>query len=460
MKITVAEICKATGGQLLAGKMETEITGVAIDSRQVKINDLFVAFAGERTDGHKYLNQCAALGAAAALVEQEVDLPPRLAVIRVDSTLYAIQELARWYRTLFPGVKVVGITGSSGKTTTKELTAAALSGSFTFLKSQGNQNNEIGLPLTIFALREDIQVAVLEMGMSDLGEIARLCEIAAPDIGLITNIGEAHIERLGSRENILRAKYELAEGLKPGGILIYNGDDPFLIQRVKQETRDIQLIPCGLSAANHFRATDILANARGSRYTLHWPEGVQAIELKVPGRHNVGNSLLAFAAATVLGAEPSLAAQGLGTTRGEKGRMDVSVIQGLTIIDDAYNANPSSMKAALEYLANLPGPRRIAFLGDMLELGDISVAAHQEVGALAAQLGVNLLVAVGNLAGEVTQGALQGGMPPEQVLSFPSSQDAIGALNLLLPGDVVLLKGSRGAKMEVLLEFLKDGGSN
>jgi UDP-N-acetylmuramoyl-tripeptide--D-alanyl-D-alanine ligase len=460
MKITVAQICKATGGRLLAGKIEAEVTGVAIDSRQVKAKDLFVAFTGERTEGHNYLNHCAALGAAAALVEQEVDLPPGLAVIRVSSTLYAIQELARWYRTLFPGVKVVGITGSSGKTTTKELTAAALSGGFTLLKSQGNQNNELGLPLTMFALREDIQVAVLEMGMSDLGEIGRLCEIASPDIGIITNIGEAHMERLGSKESILRAKYELAEGLKPGGTLIYNGDDPFLIRRVKEEIRDIQLIPCGLSAKNLFRATDILADAQGSSYTLHWQGGIQAIELQVPGRHNVGNSLLAFAAAAVLGVEPILAAQGLETTRGEKGRMDVSEIYGMTVIDDAYNANPSSMRAALEYLASLLAPRRIAFLGDMLELGDFSVAAHRDLGTLAAQLGVDIVIAVGHFAGDVTQGALQGGMSPEQVLSFPSSQDASQALDLLQPGDVVLLKGSRGLKMEVILEFFKHGGSN
>ena len=460
MEISLEEICQIVAGRPSPGRLDQKVRAVATDSRKAVADSLFVAFVGENVDGHNYLLDSSRRGAIAALVERETEAPEGFVTIRVDNTQDALQRLAAWHRRQFNNVQVLGITGSSGKTTTKELAAAVLAQEYSVLKTPGNQNNEIGLPMTMFALEEEYQWAVLEMGMSAPGEIRQLCWISQPAVGIITNIGVAHMAFLGSKEAISAAKFELAEDLAPPGLLILNGDDA--LQRCRAAgglPRVERTVFYGLDPGNDYRAAKIDSSTSGSRFEVHWQGKSILVTLNLPGRHNISNALAAFAAGVELGIPPEKIVLGLAQVRGEVRRGQAFEIRGLTVIDDSYNANPDSARCALEVLSSYPPERRkVAFLGDMLELGEIAPEKHQQLGADAAANGVELLVAVGRFAEHIRRGAIRAGMDGAKVFLWPDSAQAIAAVEFLEPGDVVLVKGSLGIKMDIIVQYLKDGG--
>lgn len=460
MEITLRTAVEIVGGVPSQGNLDQALTSVVIDSRKAIPGSLFVAFAGENVDGHDFLEDCARRGALAALVERDVPAPPGLVTIRVSNTLRALQNLAARQRHNLDNLHVLGVTGSSGKTTTKELIAGILSQGYSVLKTQGNLNNEIGLPLTMFEINPGHQWAVLEMGMNAPGEITTLCSISRPGIGVITNIGVAHFEHMGSREAILNAKFELAQGLVPPAILILNGDDELQRRRAREGLPGVErVLFYGLEEGNDVRGAAIESNLEGSNFDVYWQGKKFHVSLPLPGRHNVSNALAACTAGLALGISPEKIARGLAGTMGEKRRLQTFEVAGMTVIDDSYNANPDSTARALEILGQYPQERRkVAFLGDMLELGPIAPAEHRLIGAAAAKNGVDFLVAVGKYAEYIRQGAVEGGLSRDLVLIWPDSNTGRTTPGFLESGDVILVKGSLGVKMDVIVQILKDGG--
>jgi UDP-N-acetylmuramoyl-tripeptide--D-alanyl-D-alanine ligase len=453
------------------GAERVGIGEVCIDSRQARPGSLFVAFAGERVDGHAYVGDALAGGAVAALVERPVDVDgaaclgagraaAELAlpvVIQVEDTLAALQALAGAHRRSLPDARVVAITGSVGKTTTKEAVAAVLSAAGPTLKSEGNLNNEIGLPLTLTRLTAEHRYVVLEMGMYALGEIALLCEIAAPELGVVTNVEPVHLERLGSIERIAEAKGELVRALPADGLAVLNGDDA-------RARGMAQWAPCptftyGLGKGNDFRAQDLVSLGLGGvRFAIRGPDGGSdggaEIHSRALGRHQVMNALAAAAVAR---------AEGIGweTIAGALGAMSPGLrlvprrgAGGVQILDDSYNASPSATMGALEVLSELRG-RRVAVLGDMLELGAAEEEGHRQVGRQAA-LCVDMLVTVGPRARIMAEEARKAGLM--RTWSLASNAEAIDLLRGELgSGDVVLVKGSRGMAMEEIVRALEEG---
>ncbi|MTI95034.1 MAG: UDP-N-acetylmuramoyl-tripeptide--D-alanyl-D-alanine ligase [Firmicutes bacterium] len=457
MNIQVSTLAAVVNGRLMGGDPLAAVTSACIDSRKVAPGSLFVAFKGENTDGHLYLEDCLGRGAVAALVEKAVEAPEGLAVIHVQNTLIALQELAAWWRRRF-ALQAIGVTGSSGKTTTKELIAAVVEAGFTTIKTLGNHNNEIGLPLRMLDLDEKHQVAVLEMGMDARGQIARLCEISQPGIGVITNIGDSHLEKLGSRENIRLAKMELAHNLTEPKILIVNGDDPFLRDYALDTASDWTALTYGFGRGNNFRAGEVKEGPRGVDFTVFWDDKCIDVSVPMPGDHNVLNALAAFTVGIQLGMEPATIVRGLETARNAAGRLNIKHVGELTVIDDSYNSNPDSVRAAFKVLLRQPGKRHVAFVGDMLELGSSTETSHYQMGQIAANLGIDLLVAVGDWSETVATGALAAGLDAGQIQTYTDSRAASAALAMLKPDDVVLFKGSRGIQMETLVALLENGG--
>ncbi len=449
------EIIEACSGKLLQGKPEQQLSGFVIDSRQVKAGDFFIPFAGERTDGHLYIKRAGEMGAAGAFHElrQAPDpaIHPDFLLIGVEDTLSALQQLAAVYRKRFD-LPVVGITGSTGKTTTKDFIAGVLSAKYNVLKTTGNLNNEIGLPLTLLQLEKDHEVAVLEMGMSAGGEIKTLCEIASPSIGVITNIGEAHIELLGSIEAIAEAKKELLDYLGSGGVAILNGDDPRLLDLGKRFPGKVYYY--GFNQGD-IKGLQLSQKGEKSFFRGRFPNNSEGwFESPLPGRESVSNALAALTVGYILELSLPQMQKGLKASQSTAGRFQVlHNRQGMVVIDDTYNANPSSVKAALRLLADLGGQKTVAVLGDMLELGDSAREAHLAVGRFAADCGLGCLITVGELAREMAKGAGSAGMA-----NYPCADhdQALAALKKL-PLDKnwsVLVKGSRGMKMEIIVQSL------
>jgi UDP-N-acetylmuramoyl-tripeptide--D-alanyl-D-alanine ligase len=443
------------------------VAGVFIDSRQVKPGGIFVALLGEREDGHTYVRKAFEAGARLALIEHAVDagapeldltapavvaaIPPA-ACIKVSHTLGALQQLAAYWRTVQSQVRVVGITGSVGKTSTKELVWSVLRRRFSTMRSEGNYNNEIGLPLTLLGIDEPCQRVVLEMGMYDLGEIRQLAEIARPAVGVITNVGPTHLERLKTIERVAQAKSELVQALPADGWAILNCDDPLV--RAMAELTAARVFYYGLDAAANLWASDIESKGlEGIRLTLHF--GRDAIHVRVPllGRHSVHTVLRAAAVGLVEGLSWEEIVPGLQDMSASIRLVAADGPHGSTILDDTYNSSPASAIAALNLLDDLSG-RRIAVLGDMLELGDETDAGHRKVGRRVVDVAA-ILITVGSLASIIAREALALGMPKENVLSVDTNAQAIEALNgLIRAGDVVLIKGSRGVKMEEIVSAL------
>lgn len=445
-------VARITAGEFSGKKTSCQLSGISTDSRNISPGELFVPLRGERFDGHDYLSQAVENGAAACLSEEVVE-GLSVPVVRVTNTLHALGDLAAAYRLQLQG-PLVAVTGSAGKTTTKEMLAAILEKVGPGLKTAGNFNNLIGLPLTLFRLQPEHQWAVLEMGTSALGEIERLTEIAVPTVGIITNVGPAHLETLHGLDGVARSKGELFAGLS-GGTAIINLDDPRVA--CLPVANGVRKVGYGLCAEAQVRAERIEPAADSVCFDLQFAGQSQKIFLKVPGRHNVHNVLAAAAAALVLEVPLEKIAAGLNGFVPSPGRMNLSPLScGGVLLDDSYNANPLSVSVALDALAAQKGRgRRVAVLGDMLELGSGATQMHREVGAKAAGV-VDLLIAVGEYAGEMVSGAAGAGMPAGQLVAVADAAAAIAYLqNNQRPGDRILVKGSRGIELERVVVALR-----
>lgn len=454
LKMTMQEISQALPGRLVQGPADQVISQVCIDSRKVEAGDLFFALRGERVDGHRFAAQ-AALDGAGGLVLSELpaDLPAATPVLLVPDTLQALQQLAAYNRSKV-AVPVVGITGSTGKTTTKDMVAAVLAQSYRTLKTAGNFNNELGLPLTLLGLNQEHQAAVVEMGMRGLGEITALCRIAQPTGAVITNIGETHLELLGSVANIARAKGELLEAIPAHGYALLNAESPLMREQAKRCPGRVWFY--AIDGPADITARDIVWDGAKLSYRALYPGGSGTIVLPVPGRHNVLNSLAALGVGLMLGLSFEAIAAGLAGVTMTGMRLEIKRNQGITVINDAYNANPTSTKAALAVLSEMAADgRKIAVLGNMFELGERACAGHREVGAAAAGLPVAGLVTVGDLAGWIAEGAEAAGLSRDSIFRCSDNQQAVHVLKeLLTAGDTVLVKGSRGMQMEEIVRAL------
>lgn len=452
--MTMAQAAVAMEAEILQGDPNRVISSVCIDTRKIKPGELFFALKGERFDGHEFVSRAAEAGAAGVVLERPVPgLPPELVVLRANDSLAGLQSLARHNREQY-NIPVVGVTGSSGKTTTKDMVAAVLGVKMPVLKTIGNFNNEIGLPLTLLDIDPHHRAVVAEMAMRGLGEIDALCQIARPTGAVITNIGEAHFERLGSVENIARAKGEILDHIPAEGFAILNGESPFMEREARRCKGRVLFY--GMSGGMDIIARDIRLESGGNHFVAHF--GGQQLELFVPiaGRHNVMNALAALGVGWQLGLSGDEIARGLANIVLTGMRLEVKEVNGITIINDAYNANPSSAKAALQVLKEAAAGRRtVAVLGNMLELGERAVSGHREVGEAAAGAGVQQLLTVGGLARHIADGASSAGLPSGKIYPCENNAGAVEILQKLLqPGDVVLVKGSRGMKMEEIVNCL------
>jgi UDP-N-acetylmuramoyl-tripeptide--D-alanyl-D-alanine ligase len=448
---TFEKIAHWAEGRLEAGDPRGTVTNVCTDSRALKAGDLFVALRGEKFDAHTFIAEAAKRGAAGAIVEEfPAELPPGFAVIRVADTLRGLQQLGANYRRTL-SLQVVGLTGSNGKTSTKDLTAAALGENFQVTKTEGNFNNHIGVPLTLLRARDADQIGVFEMGMNHPGEIAPLAAMAAPEVGIITNIGMAHIEFMGSREAIAQEKGMLAEALPPSGTLILSAHDDFSQAIAARSKADVVL--AGIGKGEVF-ASDLHAHATGTKFVLHADGHKADAELSVPGEHMVRNAVLAVAAGRVFGLSLEECAVGLTKLRLTKGRLEQKVIRGIQVIDDTYNANPDSVVAALHTLASMSAAgRRVAVLGRMGELGAEAERGHRLVGEAAAKAHLDCVIGVGAEAQWITEAAWRGGV--EKIVHVETTEEATKVLrDYAKAGDVVLVKGSRSARMERIVEGL------
>ncbi len=447
--ITVKEIVLATGGTLLWGNEETAISSVCIDNRKVTPDSLFIPLIGERFDAHDFIESALSTGAEVTLTAgaDKVNASWGKAAILVADTRLALGALSAYYRKKF-SLPLVAITGSVGKTTVKELTYAALSAAKNTLKTDGNFNNEIGLPLTLFRLEESHEAAIIEMGMSGFGEIDALASMATPDIGIITNIGMSHIEKLGSQENIYKAKSELFAHIKEGGIVILNGEDPILAAH-KNEIKH-RVISCGLAPDYDLYADNITSTPDSVTFTAVWKNEKTIITLGFPGEHNVVNALLACAAALCLGISMETAAKGLSAYVPDNQRMQLIDAGGITIINDCYNAAPASVSAAIRVLCAREG-RKIAVLGDIKELGEFAESAHRTIGKETKESGLDAVFAFGENAKWIAESA-------EGIARHYDDIDALNAdlSAFVKEGDNVLIKASRAMKLERVTAYLTE----
>ncbi|MCL6589426.1 MAG: UDP-N-acetylmuramoyl-tripeptide--D-alanyl-D-alanine ligase [Firmicutes bacterium] len=460
------ELITATGGVLRQGAPEQLISGITTDSRRIKPGELFLALRGERFDGHDFIPAAINNGAAAIMTMDDITVNEPVAVIQTPDTLAAYGAIARFHRERFR-IPVIGITGSNGKTTTKDLAAAVLAQKYNTVRTEANYNNEIGLPATLLNITPETEVAIVEMGMRGLGQIRELAGIARPDMAIVTNVGLTHLELLGSQENIAKAKAELVEALPSGGVAILNGDDEY-VRRMGALTR-ARPVYFGLDYPDlDYRAEILAMDENGSRFqvTARGAGGGEgrtfSIALPVSGAHNILNALAAIATALELGVSEALIQRGLSNPPLSEKRLKRLAKNGYSIMDDTYNASPASVKSALDVLALNQNSRKIAVLGDMLELGPRSAGIHREAGRYAADIGVHILFCYGELAREFLAGFQENINPghPGQGRHFTSKRALIQELKpILQPGDVILIKGSRGMKMEEITAALMDEGN-
>ncbi|MCM3768038.1 UDP-N-acetylmuramoyl-tripeptide--D-alanyl-D-alanine ligase [Neobacillus niacini] len=431
------------------------ISGVTIDSRKIEPGNLFVPFQGEHVDGHDYVIQSIHNGAAAALWQKDVPNPPKdLPILLVDDCLVALQELARSYRREL-SVKVVGITGSNGKTTAKDMTSSLLALKYKVQKTEGNFNNHIGLPLTVLGLREDTEIAVLEMGMSGRGEIEFLTKLACPDAVVITNIGESHLLDLGSREGIAEAKLEILQGLKDGGLAVLHGDEPLLMERIHRFKGNVEVQTFGRSETNNLYPTEIHQLDQGNSFKIN--ASAETFELPVLGTHNILNALASMLIARHFSIPFEKMKEGLRGVKLTNMRMElVEGKHGEKIINDAYNASPTSMMAAIELVANLRGyDRKILVLGDMLELGPQEEQYHYQIGEGLDPDKIDFVFTYGELGSHIAHGARKT-LGEQRVFAFMEKSELIKALDQHVDNhSLVLVKASRGMKLEEVVKALQ-----
>lgn len=455
------------GGMLSPNQDENKmIHGVGTDSRTIQLDQLFVPIVGEKFDGHQFARQVLDQGAGAVLWQRDHELAPEGPVILVDDTLTALQTLAKAYLQQSKA-KVVGITGSNGKTTVKDMVTALLETRYKVHKTKGNFNNHIGLPLTVLAMEEGTEIIVLEMGMSGRHEIELLSRLAHPDIAVITNIGEAHLMQLGSREEIARAKVEIVSGMKPGGLLVYHGDEPLISQVLEEEAtvkpEGLRTFTFGTESDNDSYPTGLMFHGKGIVFTSSRYSG-EAFSLPLLGQHNVVNALAAMAVADELGVLEDEIREGFQGLKLSGMRIEcVETRHGVTVLNDAYNSSPTAVKAAVDVLGNMKGYRhRIAVLGDMLELGPKEAEFHAEIGQYLSPDKVDIVFAYGPLSYHTAEAA-RNHYPENTVFAFVDKEALIAALlEQITSKDVVLVKASRGMRLEQVVEALKElpGGND
>ncbi|OQZ03618.1 MAG: hypothetical protein B6D34_06765 [Candidatus Brocadia sp. UTAMX1] len=445
------EIIEAVGGQnVCAGKNE-RVKGVSIDSRTIRKGDLFFALKGERVDGHQFIVPAMNAGAVGAVVSRggEIDFGyEQFPIICVNDTATALGELARYYRKKL-SAKIIGITGSNGKTTTKEMAYHVLSQFGSVVRSQRSFNNFIGVPLTIFEIENRHQYGVLEMGTNAPGEIRRLTEIAVPHIAVILNVSKTHLEGLGSMEGVASAKGEILENLSKGGVFVYNIDDPWCV-KIAHAFKG-EKVSFGFSPYAHIRCTNTKKETEGYRLTIN---GDLEIDFPVPGYHNIRNGLASFAVCYALGHDIYQLKEPFSSFKLPQMRMERQHIGNITLINDAYNANPESVRTALAYLHEMDTKGRKVFIcGDMLELGSETVPLHREIGETVAHSGIDLLWTVGVYAAETARAAKLSGMPGKRVVCFKDVAEIVASeISEFKENDTVLIKGSRGMRMENIIE--------
>jgi UDP-N-acetylmuramoyl-tripeptide--D-alanyl-D-alanine ligase len=464
-KFSLEDVLKATAGDLVAGAKEKIFYGISTDSRLVKKGNLFIALKGEKFDGHVFVNEAVEQGAAGIIVNDakvSKDLTnKKVTVIKVADTLVALGDLAREWRKRF-FIPVIGLTGSSGKTTTKEMIAAVIGRKKNILKTEGNLNNLIGLPQTIFRLTTEHELAILEMGTNTRGEIKRLTQIALPDIGLITNVGPAHLAGFGSIDVVSEEKGDLFLNMSPSGTIIVNIDDKAVA--ICAERWIGRKITFSMSPNADVTVKDIKMNGiKGMSFNLVVGENTQKVEMKIVGLHHVNNAMAAAAAAFTVGTDIKTIAEGLAEFRPFSGRMEmVKLRNGSFLLDDSYNANPASVREALMTLKDLKVHHNgFVFLGDMLELGTESEEMHRKIGMLIATIGINTLFLQGNFSKVTAAGAMEGGLSPENIFFLSNENNGINYLKEnLKKGDWILVKGSRGMKMEKIVAQICDDFGN
>ena len=453
--MSLQKIADACGGTYHGPEdsLSREVSCVVIDSRKIQKDGLFIAIRGARVDGHTFIPQVMEKGALCSVSEQDLgDVP--YPYIKVDSCEQALKDIAEHYRRSL-NIKVVGISGSVGKTSTKEMIASVLSQKYNVLKTEGNFNNEIGLPLTVFNLREEHEVAVLEMGISGFGEMTRLARIARPDICVITNIGVAHIENLGSRDGILRAKTEMFAFMNPDGTIILNGDDDKL--RGFTPDNGIQPVYFGLDPSCPYHAEQIRnMGLKGTTAEFVTPSGRFEAHISIPGDHMVYNALAGIAAGQALGMTADEIRQGIEQLVPIAGRNHLIETDRYSIIDDCYNANPVSMKSSLSVLSGAD-TRTVAILGDMFELGNSENEMHYETGAFAADAGINVLICIGGLSAETARGAREASSGSDmEVLHYDTKEDFLNeAGQILHKNDTILVKASHAMDFAKIVEELQ-----
>jgi UDP-N-acetylmuramoyl-tripeptide--D-alanyl-D-alanine ligase len=458
IEMKVEECLRAIGGKISSGVGGEFFRGVSIDSRTLKKGELFVCIQGGRFDGHNFIEEAQDKQAAAIVLSEESEMSlvrgKAPVVIRVKNTLKALQELALFYRKKMP-VKVIGITGTNGKSTTKEMTAAITEKKFKTIKTKGNLNNHIGLPLNIFDLSEADEIAVMEMGMSAAGEIKRLAEIAKPGIGVVTNISEGHLVHLKTLKKVQAAKGELFDSLSEKETAIVNADDPLVLELAKSVRAKV--ITYGIYKGADIKAENICPMDReGFKLSVNFSG--KNIPMCIPflGECNIYNALAAIATSWSLGIAPDDIKQGLMKAKLLANRFEVSEYKGVTVINDSYNANPRSMKEALKILAEYKCKgRRFFIVGEMLELGDLAEPAHKALGVDVAKYSIDYLVTVGELSSHVAKSAVASGMNKKNTATTSGHECAVAFIKKhSRSGDCLLVKGSRGSKMEEVVRHL------
>ena len=451
--LTLANIAKACGGVYHGpeNKKDIQVSSITTDSRQIQPEGLFVPIAGERVDGHTFIPQVMEKGALATLSERPLE-GAQYPYIQVQSSLQAVKDIAEFYLKQL-GIPVVGITGSVGKTSTKEMISSVLKEKYKTLKTQGNFNNELGLPLTVFRLREDDQIAVLEMGISDFGEMTRLAKIARPDTCVITNIGTCHLEFLGDRDGVLKAKTEIFQYVNPDGHIVLNGDDDKLC--TVKEYHGIKPVFFGMDQGLPVYADEVKSlGLKGMSCRIHMGEESFPVKIPMPGQHMIYNALAAAAVGRIYGLTIPQICQGIESYESISGRFHMIDTEKYLIVDDCYNANPMSMKASLDVLKDADG-RKVAILGDMGELGEDEIALHEGVGSHAAKCGIDLLICCGSLSGYMAQKAKQDN-PSLDVIYEPDREALLSKIgSYVKEGDTILVKASHFMHFEELVNKLQ-----
>lgn len=451
--MTIDKILEITQGELLQGEINLEITGVAIDSRKINQGDLYIPIVGENNNGHIFIAKVFENGGMVTLTqEKEMNFPERMTVIFVASTLEAMKALASFHRHCY-AVTVIAITGSSGKTTTKDLVGVVLSQKYHTLKTQGNFNNEYGIPQTLFQLEPEHEIAVIEMAMDHLGDITKSIYLVDPEIAVITNIGLTHIELLKTQENIFLAKKEILQTLGNEDIALINGDDPFL-RKLMDEENNFQVKSFGIHGENNLKILDYTSHNRGLNMKVAWEGHQESYTFAYPGEHNVYNCMVAIWLGHYYMMTPIEIQNGLDAFVPSDNRMDIFPVGEMKVINDSYNANPDAMKGALDVLSTMKTDykRSIAILGDMLEMGDHGPAAHYKTGEYA-KTRVDILIGVGRLGEEICRGYGSDQGQVYHVLDAVTAGECIASI--MAPGDIILIKASRGMGLEKTIDYIK-----